>query len=230
MIPLHARWLPALRPQVAVDTSASSVPGPPAVAGECPAPRLAHDEAPEWCRHQQWSISGEQSLPAWYVHAPPPEHVESPVQYRSQCWRLPHQGSGFAASRPARAPVPAVAFAQLRDYSPARPAACKYRRSCYAPAPPVARFPAPARRVLRRYPAPASRWRGRYPPAPPDLAAPLPRPGAARCDLANLMDDHQGESHLPLAGNSPSINWRGYFYHCRYARPAPQSYAKAQRD
>ena len=36
MIPLHARWLPALRPQVAVDTSASSVPGPPAVAGECP--------------------------------------------------------------------------------------------------------------------------------------------------------------------------------------------------
>ncbi|BBL95195.1 hypothetical protein AE52_02316 [Escherichia coli BIDMC 77] len=58
MIPLHARWLPALRPQVAVDTSASSVPGPLAVAGECPhADLMMGDrligEAPEYTL-EQW--------------------------------------------------------------------------------------------------------------------------------------------------------------------------------
>ncbi len=138
------------------------------------------------------SISGEQSPPAWYVHAPPPEQLNrlfSTGVNAGGCL-IKDQVCGVSTSTRASA---SSCFCPTEDYSPALPAAYKYHHSCCAPARqlhgfqrlPDAFFGDITSRVTLARKVSASTT---------GSCCTIARPDAARCDLTNLMDDHQGES------------------------------------
>ncbi len=78
------------------------------------------------------------------------------------------------------------AFARLRDYSPARQAACKYHPHATRQLRQLhdfQRLPDAFSEISR----PSVTLARKVSASTTGLAAPLPRPGAARCDLAYLM-------------------------------------------
>ncbi len=139
-------------------------------------------------------VSGEQSPPAWYVHAQPPEHVNRLFSTGVNAGGCLIKDQDFGVSTNTRASASSC-FCPTERYSPARPAAYKYHHSCCAPAPQLHGFQrlpdaffgdiTPQRTLARKVSASTT-----------GSCCTIATPGAARCDLANLMDDHQGESHF----------------------------------
>ncbi len=87
---LFSRWPPALRPPVAIDTSASSVLLPQAIVDAYRAQQPARDGAPKWFQPRQSSTICGLSPLTLSVPELRPAPVGSPVQSRSRYWLSPH--------------------------------------------------------------------------------------------------------------------------------------------